>query len=166
MKNTFILIIILVVLVIGALVIFGAKDEAEAPVLEDSGLVDNNQTDIEQDVADFIAETPAIVEPYQSPKTEQDTTENIREFVVKGQNFSFTPSVLTVKKGDRVKITFENSAGFHDFIIDEYDIAAKQAQSPATEILEFTADKAGSFEFYCSVGTHRQMGMKGTLVVE
>ena len=31
---------------------------------------------------------------------------------------------------------------------------------------EFTADKVGSFEYYCSVGSHRSMGMKGVLKVE
>jgi len=51
-------------------------------------------------------------------------------------------------------------------VIDEFGVATKQAQSPDTEVLEFTADKAGSFEYYCSVGTHRAMGMKGTLKVE
>ena len=89
-----------------------------------------------------------------------------KEFVITGQKFSFTPSSITVKKGDRVKITFKNIDGFHDFKIDEYGIATKQAQSPSEEVLEFTADKTGSFEYYCSVGTHRAMGMKGTLKVE
>ena len=73
---------------------------------------------------------------------------------------------LTLKKGDRVKITFKNSQGFHDFVIDEYSLASKKTQSPTEEVLEFTADKVGSFEYYCSVGSHRQMGMKGTLIVE
>jgi plastocyanin len=28
------------------------------------------------------------------------------------------------------------------------------------------ADKKGTFEYYCSVGQHRALGMKGKLVVE
>jgi uncharacterized cupredoxin-like copper-binding protein len=32
--------------------------------------------------------------------------------------------------------------------------------------VQFVADKTGTFEFYCSVGNHRQMGMVGTLVVQ
>ena len=90
----------------------------------------------------------------------------VKEFTVSGKNFSFTPSMITVKKGDKVKITFQNSAGFHDFVIDQYGVATKQTNAPTTEVIEFTADKTGSFEYYCSVGTHRAMGMKGTLVVE
>ena len=90
----------------------------------------------------------------------------VKEFTVSGKNFSFTPSLIAVKKGDKVKITFKSSQGFHDFIIDEFGVATKQAQAPYEEILEFTADKVGSFEYYCSVGSHRAMGMKGTLKVE
>ena len=83
-----------------------------------------------------------------------------------GANFSFTPSSVVVKKGDRVKITFKNNQGFHDFKIDAYGVATKQFNSPGEEVLEFIADKTGVFEYYCSVGSHRAMGMKGVLKVE
>lgn len=130
MKNTYITIFVLIVLVVGAVFIFKTGKKVEAPL----------------------------------PKTQVETS-TVKEFIVTGQNFSFIPSLITVKRGDRVKITFNNTNGFHDFKIDEFGVATKQAQSPATEVLEFTADKAGSFEYYCSVGSHRMMGMKGTLVV-
>ena len=73
---------------------------------------------------------------------------------------------MTVKKGDRVRITFKNSGGTHDFIIDEFNVATKRLNGGEQDAVEFTADKTGSFEYYCSVGSHRAMGMKGTLVVE
>lgn len=90
----------------------------------------------------------------------------LKEFTISGKNFSFSPSTITVKKGDRVKIIFQNTDGFHDFMINEFGVATKQIRSPGTEVLEFVADKAGSFKYYCSVGSHYSMGMKGTLVVE
>ncbi|MFN2312139.1 MAG: plastocyanin/azurin family copper-binding protein, partial [Spirochaetia bacterium] len=34
-----------------------------------------------------------------------------------------------------------------------------------SQTVEFVADRAGSFEFYCSVPGHRQAGMYGTFVV-
>ena len=149
MKQTYITIVILVVLVVGALFIFGNSKKAEAPVGENQSqtpaVADNSQTN----VADADSETAAVV----------------KEFAVSGKNFSFTPALITVNKGNKVRITFQNTAGFHDFRIDEFGVATKQAQSPATEVLEFTADKVGSFEYYCSVGRHRVMGMKGTLKV-
>ena len=33
------------------------------------------------------------------------------------------------------------------------------------QTITFVADKTGGFEFYCSVGNHRAMGMVGTLIV-
>lgn len=84
---------------------------------------------------------------------------------VEGSSFKFAPNRIEVKKGDTVEIVFKNTTGFHDFVIDEFDARTSQIQAGQTETITFVADKAGSFEYYCSVGTHRQMGMKGTLVV-
>ena len=88
-----------------------------------------------------------------------------KEFTVTGENFSFTPATLAAKKGDTVTIVFKNKGGFHDLKIDEFGVATKKIQGGAEESVTFVADKAGSFEYYCSVGEHRAMGMKGTLVV-
>ncbi|MDQ5952387.1 MAG: plastocyanin, partial [Patescibacteria group bacterium] len=71
----------------------------------------------------------------------------------------------TVQKGDTVRIIFKNEDGFHDLKIDEFNVATKQIQGGAEETVEFVADKAGTFEYYCSVGKHRDMGMKGTITV-
>ncbi len=89
-----------------------------------------------------------------------------KEFVVDGGNYFYKPTSLIVKKGDTVRIIFKNTGGFHDLKIDEFAVATKKLASGAEETIEFVADKAGSFEYYCSVGTHRQMGMKGTLIVQ
>lgn len=156
MKNTYITLVILVVLVVGTVFALGKGKKAEAPVSETA------QSDTVIDIA-----TDTKVSSVNDNVVVKDVvTTAVKEFTVTGQNFSFTPAMITVKKGDKVKITFQNVSGFHDFRIDEYGVATKQTKSPATEVLEFTADKAGSFEYYCSVGTHQSMGMKGTLRVE
>ncbi|MDP2586199.1 MAG: cupredoxin domain-containing protein, partial [Candidatus Komeilibacteria bacterium] len=90
----------------------------------------------------------------------------VKTFTVGAENFSFNPAEIRVKKGDRVRIVFNNNSGFHDWVLDEFNVRTKQMQGPATETVEFTADKTGTFEYYCSVGTHRAMGMKGNLIVE
>jgi nitrosocyanin len=105
-----------------------------------------------------------------SPQTtisgiEQPARNKTKEFIVTGGNFSFTPNTLEVKKGDTVKITFQNKEGFHDWVIDEFQVRTKQINADEEETIQFVADKVGSFEYYCSVGKHRQMGMKGTLTV-
>lgn len=103
-----------------------------------------------------------------TPSTEgADAMMAKQEFTVEGGNFFFKPNVLKVKKGEPVTIIFKNTEGFHDFVIDEIAGAKTQRiQTGTSETITFTPDKAGSFEFYCSVGSHRQMGMKGTLTVE
>ncbi len=92
-------------------------------------------------------------------------TGETKEFTVTSKDFTLTPVKLTVNQGDRVKITFKNEAGSHDFKIDEYQVATKQLTAGGEETIEFTADRVGTFESYCSVGNHRATGMKGTFTV-
>lgn len=130
----------------------------------------SEQTSVE--VRNEAQETHVDIPPAMPPVQDQSTSDSsassatLKEFTISGQNFSFNPNKISVKKGDRVRITFNNTSGFHDLVIDGYGLATKQAQAPDTEILEFTADKVGSFEYYCSVGSHRSMGMTGTLMVK
>ncbi|MEK7509080.1 MAG: cupredoxin domain-containing protein [Patescibacteria group bacterium] len=90
----------------------------------------------------------------------------VKEFTISGQPFSFAPNTMTVKKGDTVKITFKNVSGTHDLRVDGYNVGTKVIQAGQEETITFVADKAGTFEYYCSVGEHRQKGMKGTLTVQ
>lgn len=96
----------------------------------------------------------------------EEATGETKTFNVTGQNFSFSVKEIRVKKGDKVKIVYTNKQGFHDFVIDEFNARTPQIQAGTTEEIEFVADKAGTFEYYCSVGQHRQNGMKGNLIVE
>jgi plastocyanin len=90
----------------------------------------------------------------------------VRTFNVSAGNFAFSETVLRVNQGDTVRINFSVADGFHDWVIDEFDARANQMQAGGTQTIEFVADQAGEFEYYCSVGQHRQMGMVGTLIVE
>ena len=94
-----------------------------------------------------------------------DTDPNIKEFTVDGSPFVFVPNSMTVNLGDTVKITFVNKMGLHDLVIDQFNVRTAQIPAGQSETVTFVADKAGTFEYYCSVGTHRQQGMVGTLTV-
>jgi plastocyanin len=85
---------------------------------------------------------------------------------VEASNYKFAPTTLKVKKGDTVVINFKNSQGMHDFVIDEFEVKTSQLGEDEEEEVEFVASKTGTFEYYCSVGTHRKMGMVGKLIVE
>jgi plastocyanin len=90
---------------------------------------------------------------------------SVKEFTVTGTTFAFNPKTITVNRGDTVKINFVNSVGMHDWVIDEFNARTPVIQVGQSATVTFVADKSGSFEYYCSVGNHRQMGMVGTLVV-
>lgn len=90
----------------------------------------------------------------------------VKEFTVVSKGLNFTPAEIKVKKGDKVKITYKNTLGTHNFTIDKFNVATKTLSAGDEETVEFTVDKAGSFEYYCSVTNHRALGMKGTFIVE
>ena len=113
----------------------------------------------------FVVLGAAVYYNYTIKSALGSTNSQAKEFTITGKSFSFTPNSMKVNQGDTVKITFINEEGFHDFVLDEFQVRTKQIQKGQQETVQFIADKAGSFEFYCSVGTHRQMGMKGTLEV-
>lgn len=121
--------------------------------------------DTDSDVLDAVPTTTPTTST-SAPGTSSATSGAVKSFTISGKNFSFTPATMTVKKGDTVRITFNNTGGTHDLRVDGYNIGTKTLQSGASETFEFVADKAGIFEYYCSVGNHRQMGMKGTLTVQ
>lgn len=89
-----------------------------------------------------------------------------KTFIVDGSNFTYSVKEMKVKKGNTVKVVFNNKEGTHDWNLDEFDAHTKKIGEEQSETVTFVADKTGTFEYYCSVGQHRQMGMKGNLIVE
>ncbi len=90
----------------------------------------------------------------------------VKIYNVTGTPFEFSVKEMRVKKGDTVQVVFTNGGGFHNWVIDEFNASTKQISAGQTETIEFVADKSGIFEYYCSVGNHRQQGMVGKLIVE
>ncbi len=89
-----------------------------------------------------------------------------REIVVEGSNYKFSPNTITIKKNEKVRILFKSKDGVHDLRVDELNIATRAISAGQEDFVEFTPDKSGTFEFYCSIGNHRAMGMKGTLAIQ
>jgi len=92
--------------------------------------------------------------------------EEAREIIVTGSNYKFNPATITVKKGETIKLVFKNSGGMHDFFIDELGVKTKVVPTNGEDTVQFTASKVGTFDYYCSVGTHRAMGMVGKITVQ
>ncbi len=146
MKNTIIIVVIVALLALGGWYYMSTQN---APASNDT--------------------TQTVDQGASSPATGADAnalpTGPVKEFTVTGSNYAFAPATLSVQKGDHVKITFVNSGGMHDFVIDGFNVRTKTVQSGAQDVVEFDATQSGTFEYYCSVGNHRAMGMKGTLTV-
>lgn len=92
-------------------------------------------------------------------------------FVFDSVNFAFLlDSVenpeMVVKEGDVVQIILTSSDGYHDWVVDEFGATAKVRPGDNATVLEFTANQTGTFEYYCSVGSHREKGMFGKFIVE
>ena len=109
---------------------------------------------------------PTISESMMEPTSSNQMMEEAGSIKVEGGKFYFKPNEIRVKKGEKVKIIFTNAEGLHDFVIDEFAVKTDRISDGQTTEVEFTPDKTGTFEFYCSVPNHRQMGMKGNLIVE
>lgn len=73
-----------------------------------------------------------------------------RFFEIKAKKFSYTPNIITVNRGDTVKIRLLSEDVHHGFFLDGYGI--KTSAHPGMEgSLKFIADKAGRYTFRCSV---------------
>ncbi len=116
-----------------------------------------------------LTDTSTPVSETQTPETTTPETKTpetqVKTFEISGTNYAFSETEITVNKGDTVKIIFTSEDGFHDWVVDEFNAATEQIQSPAVSEVTFVADKVGTFEYYCSVGNHREMGMVGSLIV-
>lgn len=85
---------------------------------------------------------------------------NTRVINVDAEKFQYSPDVIKVKKGERVKIVINNVDFNHGMVIPGLGLSG-------IDSIEFTADKAGTFEFRCPTpcgSDHRDM--IGTLVIE
>ena len=151
--------IVVVAVVIGGAWWLMSKNPVEAPSMEEE---DHSATTPPSESTSTENNEPPTVEIGGSGSVVVPVT---KIFNVAASSFRFDPAEIRVKKGDTVRIVLKNSGGMHDWKLDEFKAATKVLQAGQSETIEFVASKAGTFEYYCSVGTHRQMGMVGKLIV-
>lgn len=113
--------------------------------------------------------TPVVEQQTSQPTTPtaSPTASVMQEITVEGNEFAFIPSTITVKQGEAVKVTFKNTGKYpHNFTLTDLSIQTKTIQSGEEDTVTFTPDKTGSFTYVCTVPTHADKGMKGTLTVQ
>ncbi len=100
-----------------------------------------------------------------APPLSGEIKNGVREMKVTAKKYEFLPNPIGVKIGEKVRLRITSSDVEHSFSIKEYNI--NQDLSKGKEkIIEFTADKVGSFTIKCNVFCGPGHGkMKGSLVV-
>lgn len=87
-------------------------------------------------------------------------SEDVKVFKIDAFRFGYTPDLIEVNKGDKVRIEINNKDTLHGIRIPDLGIKGN-------EVLEFTADKTGEFIWYCTNMCGQGHGdMQGKLVVK
>ena len=95
----------------------------------------------------------------------EDGTRIIR---IEAERFNYNPSEIRVQKGELVRLIFTSRDTTHGVSIAEYHVRKDiPPRGKGETIVEFTADKVGSFTYRCShlCGAGHAI-MRGTMVVE
>lgn len=124
----------------------------EEIVVDDEPKLESEDEDsAEQDVQDL-------------PEEEADDEPEALSISMESGNFFFSPDVITAEPGQEIIVTIEKNSGTHTFVIDE--IGFKESISSG-DVMTFSApSEPGSYAYYCDVGSHRALGMEGTLIVK
>ena len=79
---------------------------------------------------------------------------------ITGEFHRWEPAVLVVFEGDEVVLTVENPRSkYHSFVLPEFGVATPKLEPRGgTATVEFTADKAGVFQYVCGVPFSREGG--------
>ncbi|TAL47708.1 hypothetical protein EPN87_02295 [archaeon] len=121
--------------------------------------------------------TPPILTtttPGQTTTTNQTTTTtatnttnitSMKQFTIHENYYQLSPNTINVNQGDTVRITVVPDSGIHNLFIEGYNIRTPEI-STGSSILEFVADKTGTFNMWCEVDAHKDYGMTGQLIVQ
>ncbi|MEK7080409.1 MAG: cupredoxin domain-containing protein [Patescibacteria group bacterium] len=69
--------------------------------------------------------------------------QNQTMFSIDAKRWQFTPDVISVKKGQKVKIIINNSDTTHGINVPDFNVSGNDS-------VEFIADKTGEFSFICN----------------
>ena len=125
----------------------------------------------------------AVSLAFAHPSSTQTAAAPVKVIEMTAKKYEYAPSEIRVKKGTRVQLKIRATDRTHGFKIALYPEGAGESGAPGLKfdpqqdnwklaeneerIIEFVAERAGSYPFKCSVFCglgHR--GMKGVLIVE
>ena len=136
------------------------------PVVEEKETQNEAPAQTEVETGSKITEPkPIETQPKETVTEETPKTDEVKGFKITAKQFTFSPAVIEVNKGDKVRLLVTSVDVPHGFALKEYGINQRLDVGKEVKI-EFTADKAGTFVPYCSVACgagHKEM--KGQLIV-
>ncbi|HPU94743.1 MAG TPA: cupredoxin domain-containing protein [Candidatus Gracilibacteria bacterium] len=99
------------------------------------------------------------------PTEESQPVQETKTFNITARQFEFSPNTISVNEGDKVVVNLTSEDVAHGFAITEYAIN-ETAPAGTTRIIEFTANKKGTFTFRCPVPCGEgHADMVGNLIV-
>ncbi|MGQ0762671.1 MAG: cupredoxin domain-containing protein [Acidobacteriota bacterium] len=84
---------------------------------------------------------------------------------ISASKYEFKPRELKLKAGQPIRVVLTSTGGTHSFHVDALNVHSAEAGEGKTISLEFTADRPGTYEFYCAHGDHKDKGMTGRLEI-
>ncbi|VVB81672.1 Cupredoxin-like domain protein [uncultured archaeon] len=110
---------------------------------------------------DIIAPATLPEKPqYEPPPTTPLETGNTVEIKMETRNNEFLPTEIKANKGDKIKLTITAQTSGNYFTLPQFNVD-RELEVGEDEIIEFLADKEGTFVFYSKT----QPTMKGKITV-
>ncbi len=106
------------------------------------------------------------------------------DLTVVASEWGFGPANIVLQQGEEVRLVLQNDGAIlHNLRVDNLDVTVVEeistggfsgndatlfvgADSDDVGLLTFIPLEPGEYEFYCTIGNHRQLGMKGLLTIE
>lgn len=115
-------------------------------------------------VAELI--TIEISEPNCVDKPKLEKLDTTKEISLNARNFTFDPDFIVVNYGDVVRLNIRAVGGVQGFALESFGVW-ERIDPREDAVIEFVADKKGTFEFYNPYAAGRgQDSMIGNLIVK
>jgi plastocyanin len=91
------------------------------------------------------------------------------KITIEMSEYKYNPSTITVSPGASVTVTLKNAGTLqHDFHCDQINPTGSPLVDPGKSLdFTFTApSQAGTYDFWCTVPGHKELGMVGKLEVK
>jgi len=99
-------------------------------------------------------------------ETEQPSAAATRVIEITVDNWSFSPAIITAKKGEKVQITLVGTNGMHSFAVPALSIN-EPVSAGETKTVMLPTGEAGTFEFLCRIPCGEgHKDMRGSIVIE